>query len=311
MDWRESPAERARAAAEQPVVVRALEGRLYGILTPAPADTPARPCVVLFTRPRSHRNRMFVELARRLAARGWPAFRFDYHGCGDSSGTAARLDPGQPYRSDALAVIECLRTRHGQQTFVLVGSCFDGRTAFSALDGAAEWIRGVAVIAAPLVELGTLTDAQAGGKDWKHLWKALHNADNWRTLGRPERWSHMTRVLGRIAGRSISAGPELPLSPGFARDLKAWARSRARALFLYGEEDVETMSLRIAERTAFARLEPAARARLEIEVWPGPMHAFLTVPLQRRVLDRVTTWIEGLEGAVASAPRHEAAWTSR
>jgi alpha/beta superfamily hydrolase len=290
VSWRESAAERARARAEQPVVVRAPAGRLYGILTPAAGD--AGPCVVMFTRPRSHRNRMFVELARRLAAGGFPSFRFDYHGCGDSSGAGGFLDPGQPYQDDALAVLRTLHDDLGQRRFVLVGSCFDARTALSAFDGAAAWIEGVAFMAAPLMELATLTDAHTERKDWKHVWKALHNADNWRTLGNPERWRHMSRVLGRVAGRSLGApGGQLALSPGFVRHFQCLARSGARALFLYGELDAETVSYRVAERTLFARLDPAARARMTFEVWPGAVHSFLEVGRQREVLDRITGWI--------------------
>lgn len=318
--WRECADERARAAAERPVTIDAPGGRLFGVLTPAadaPAhgSAPARPCVVAFTRPRAHRNRMFVELSRRLAASGFTAFRFDYHGCGDSGGASGFLNPGQPYRDDALAVLRALREHHGQSRFVLVGSCFDARTAFSAFDGEAAAIDAIVFMAAPLMELDTLTDAQSERKDWKHLWKALGNAENWRTLGSPGRWRHMSRVVTRIAGRSLgrTAG-DSPLSPSFERHLRAFAASRARALFLYGADDAETVSLHVAERTTFARLDADVRRRIEIELWPGAIHSFLDVARQREVLDRVTGWIDALDRTAAPAAHaiaQEPAWTSR
>ncbi len=315
MSWHETPDERARARAEQPVVVPAPAGRVIGVFTPPASTASPRPCVVMFTRPRSHRNRMFVELARRLAARGYAAFRFDYHGCGDSGGAPEFLDPGRPHRDDALAVLRALHDALGQRRFVLVGSCFDARTALSAFDGAADWIDGIVFMAAPLTELDALPAAHATRKDWKHVWKALHNAENWRTLGNPERWRHMGGVLGRVAGRSLGArGPALPLSPSFVRHFQCLARSRARALFIYGEQDAETATYRVAEQALFGRLDAATRARMTFEVWPGAVHSFLEVARQREVLDRVTTWIETLDGRAAASGAGrgsgEAAWTS-
>src|SRR5437763_15478570 len=123
MPWRESPAELERARAEVPVAWPTPAGTLFGILTP-PAN-PAAHCVVLFTRPRSHRNRMWVEAARHLAARGFAAFRFDYHGTGDSEGETAFLNPNRPYRDDVAAVLRMLRERFGYERFLVLGACFD------------------------------------------------------------------------------------------------------------------------------------------------------------------------------------------
>jgi len=318
VDWRESAAERERAAAERPLTIDAPDGRLFGILTPAAA--PARDTgVVMFTRPRAHRNRMFVELSRRLAARGFHAFRFDYHGCGDSSGPSGFLNPGQPYRDDALAVLNALRREPGIARFVLVGSCFDARTALSAFDGAAPWIDGIVFMAAPLIELESFSAAQAEHKDWKHLWKALGNAENWRTLGDPGRWRHMSRVFARIAGRSVGrSGPETPLSPSFERHWRAFAHSKAHALLIYGADDWETHSLHIAEGTEFKRLADET-SLVTVEIWPGGVHSFLDVGRQREVLDRVARWIEHPETRVHPRPGSmtshnlpgEPVWTSR
>ena len=66
MPWRETPAEIERARAEQPMRIEAAEGTLFGVYTPAaPSASPTGRCVVLLTRPRSHRNRMWIEGARR------------------------------------------------------------------------------------------------------------------------------------------------------------------------------------------------------------------------------------------------------
>jgi pimeloyl-ACP methyl ester carboxylesterase len=319
MPWLETPAELARARAERPVVIRSPAGALFGLFTPpAPEAPPADLCVILLTRPRSHRNRMWVEGARRLAAQGFAAFRFDYHGCGDSGGASAFLDPNTPYRDDLVAVMRHLRDHLGARRFVLAGSCFDARTALSAFVDEGDAIDGLVFIAAPVMALDTLVQVHADTKDWTHLWRALRKPDNWRSLGRGGRWRHMAAVVGRVAGRSVpGAAGELPLAPSFVEHFEALVRSKARALFLYGLDDAEYASFQVAERTVFAGLPAATRARFEVEVWPGTVHGFLEMARQRETCTRALRWIEALHpGArTSSAPRDaarrpEASWTS-
>jgi len=295
MPWRETPAELDRARAEEAVTLAAPGGRLFGIYTPPdPAAPAAGRCVVLFTRPRSHRNRMWVEGARRLATRGFAAFRFDYHGAGDSEGESAFLNPNRPYRDDANAVLRFLRERFGQQRFLVVGACFDARTALSTFVDEGASVEGLVFFAAPVMELDTLVKAHADKKDWKHLFRALGNPENWRTLGDPERWRYMATVVGRVAGGGARSGPrnDTPLADSFVEHFAALLRSRAQAVFIYGEDDPEYISFRVALDTVFQRLTLEQRERLQIEIWPGDVHGFLNVPMQRRALEHALAWLE-------------------
>ncbi len=298
MPWVETDAERARSRAEQPVTIPTPAGTLFGLYTPPdPAAEPAEHVVVLFTRPRSHRNRMWVEGARRLAARGFAAFRFDYHGAGDSEGESAFLDPNRPYLDDAVAVIRALRERFGHRRFLVSGACFDARTALSAFADEGAAVDGIVFFAAPVMELGTLVKAHADQKDWRHLLRALGNPANWRALGSAGRWRYMATVLGRVArgggGGKREPGAsraDTPLGESFLEHFQALVRSRARALFIYGEADPEYVSFRVALETLFPRLSPEERARLEVEVWPGDVHGFLNIPMQRKALERALAW---------------------
>lgn len=296
MPWRETPAELDRARAERPLVVPSPHGRLFGIYTPpAPGAPPAGLCAVWFTLPRSHRNRMWVEGARRLAARGFSCFRFDYHGVGDSEGDSMRVDPNRPYQEDALAVLRHLRAL-GESRFALFGSCFDARTALSAFAGEAEAIDSIVFMAAPVMELNDMVRADTDRKDWRHLVRALGRAENWRTLRDPERWRHMGAVLGRMGRRVVGAGaaaPDLPLSSSFLEHFDALARSNAQALFLYGRDDREYQSFQHAERRLWPRLSRAARERLVIELWDGNVHdGTLEIGKQREIVERVVAWLD-------------------
>lgn len=60
-----------------------------------------------------------------------------------------------------------------------------------------------------------------------------------------------------------------------------------------------------------ASLDPAARSRLEVEVWPGPMHGFVEIHRQREAFERVMGWIEALHPrATEHQPKGEKAWIS-
>src|SRR5262249_58010030 len=121
------------------------------------------------------------------------------------------------------------REQFGAKRFVVVGACFDARTALSAFATEGDAIDGLVFMAAPVMELDTVVQVHADTKDWAHLWRALFKLDNWRALGQPGRWKHMATVVGRITGRSIGGvRDELPLSGGFIEDFRAPVRSRAR-----------------------------------------------------------------------------------
>jgi pimeloyl-ACP methyl ester carboxylesterase len=302
MPWLESAAELERARSERPVVVTSARGELFGILTPPdPAAPEAGICAILLTRPRSHRNRMWVEGARKLALAGFHAFRFDYHGCGDSGGDSGYLDPNHPYGPDVVAVIHHLRERHRLSRFALCGSCFDARTALSAFPDEGGAIDGLVFMAAPVMEMSTMTLVradQAGQDSFRHLARALRNPENWRALGSLERWGYMSRVIARVMGNRLRGTPqELPLAESFLRHFQALVASGARALFLYGEEDDEYRSFRAAERTLFRRLRPEERARFDVEVWPGTVHGHLEMKRQRETFGRALAWIAALHPA--------------
>jgi pimeloyl-ACP methyl ester carboxylesterase len=304
MPWRETPRELERARNEQGVVVPTAQGAVYGIFTPPdPQAPPAGLCAVLLTRPRSHRNRMWVEGARRLGAQGFACFRFDYHGTGDSEGASGFLDPNHPYHDDVVAVLRHLRAHFGQRRFVLSGSCFDARTALSAFVDEGDAIAGLVFIAAPVMNLDTMVKVDADRRSWKRIGLALLKPENWRAMADAGRWKYVGTVLGRMARRSV-AGPEenLPLAGTFVEHFQALVRARARALFLYGADDSEYESFRVAERTLFPALPPAERARFEIVVWPGLVHGgFLDMPRQREIFEKAVSWIGSLHAAAAAA----------
>ncbi len=114
--------------------------RLFGIVTdpvgqPGPqAEGP--PAILFLNVGANHRvgpNRMYVSMARDLAALGYLGFRFDVAGLGDS-----RIAPGAPdnrlYSKDSVvdvkAAMDLLESTRGAKRFILMGLCSGAYLAF-------------------------------------------------------------------------------------------------------------------------------------------------------------------------------------
>jgi alpha-beta hydrolase superfamily lysophospholipase len=115
-------------------------GRLFGVLTEPSARAVRRgsPAIVLLNVGANHRvgpNRMYVTLARDLAARGYLALRFDLGGLGDSL-AADGAPENRLYSKDSLgdvkAAVTTLSRVRGVDRVVLAGVCSGAYLAFHA-----------------------------------------------------------------------------------------------------------------------------------------------------------------------------------
>ncbi len=261
MNWRETPATLSRARAEQPLVFKGPKGALHGIFTPpAPDASPASACVVFPGRPRAALHRLPVLAARILAAEGFAALRFDLRGRGESVGEVEMPSRQEPHGEDVVAAIRHLREAHGQKQFLLAGYCFDAVTALDAFRDEADAIAGIFFATA-----GVLQEKPGGSP-----------ADG----------------LARSAAlrlRSMVRRARAPkILESFEISFRALARSHARALFLYAEQDRLRAEFRVAEEVLFSKLDSEARGRLEIEIWPGRIH---TIEGEPAVIERAISWL--------------------
>jgi pimeloyl-ACP methyl ester carboxylesterase len=107
---------------------------LFGIYEP-PSQQPVRDAAILLCYPIGHEqivsHRAFTQLSMRLSAAGFPVLRFDFYGCGDSSGAC---EDGSPERwlRDIAAAIGSLRLRSSCRTLGIVGCRFGATLAMLA-----------------------------------------------------------------------------------------------------------------------------------------------------------------------------------
>jgi dienelactone hydrolase len=189
---------------ETPLSIQQPFGRLFGVLT-EPADGAGRELGAILLNAGAIRrigpNRMWVDMARRWAARGVPSLRLDLEGLGDADGDAARFaDVAELYVPELVAqvrsAIDVLEARSAVGNFALAGLCSG---AYWSFHGALEDER---VVAAFMLNPRTLFwDATL--ENVRYVRRGLLQPSSWRMVLRGDvRLSRVGRVV-RYAPRSM------------------------------------------------------------------------------------------------------------
>jgi pimeloyl-ACP methyl ester carboxylesterase len=189
---------------ETPLSIQQPFGRLFGVLT-EPAEAGGNELGAILLNAGAIRrigpNRMWVDMARRWAARGVPSLRLDLEGLGDADGDASRFaDVAELYVPELVAqvrsAIDVLGARNAVGNFALAGLCSG---AYWSFHGALEDER---VVAAFMLNPRTLFwDATL--ENVRYVRRGLLQPSSWRMVLRGDvRLSRIGRVV-RYAPRSL------------------------------------------------------------------------------------------------------------
>lgn len=178
-------------------------------------------------------HRQFVQLARHLAAEGFPTLRFDYRGMGDACGAATSFEAAG---DDIVSAIDgLLRAAPSVRRVVLWGLC-DAASA-ALMHGTAH----VAVAGVVLVNPWVRSEATLATTTVKHYYRGRFlEREFWLKLatGRFD-WRASLRSLGAnlLAARRLPTGTE---SGGDFRDRMArgWAALRGPSLLILSGDDL-------------------------------------------------------------------------
>jgi len=122
----------------QPIVFRSPGRELVGFYHP-PTGSDARGPAVVLCNPLGYEamsaHRTLRHLAERLAAAGFPALRFDYHGTGDSAGDTREPARIGTWIEDIRSSVRELRARSGVHRVALFGVRFGASLATVAASG--------------------------------------------------------------------------------------------------------------------------------------------------------------------------------
>jgi len=305
----------ATSRAETPIYFPAGGETLFGLVTRPTAKPRGVAFIVLSggaTPISSNRNQLSVRLCRRLAERGFHAFRFDYHGAGESTGAVAEVRLDRGHVEDLMGAIAWLRASEGVERFVLAGSCFGARTALSAAPSI-EGLHGVAFAALAMQDeaVGEAGEATAA-REWKasDYARKVFRVETLKGLFDRRRRRMYVRYLRRRIGvaRSRRAAPRGAV-PTFASEtvtapLRTLAERGVPVLLLYGERDRYYREfVHEREHGEIGSIVRAAGDRCEVQVLPGKVHGFTTLDVQDEVLARVERWMLDLAPEPVGAER--------
>jgi pimeloyl-ACP methyl ester carboxylesterase len=134
---------------EEKIVTFGENSELTGILTcPLNTQNKKKYCFVLLNPGLIHKigaNRINVQIARKLAETGIPAFRFDFSGIGDSSIRYSGADSIETRTNEIGLAMDAISNSLGIKEFYLKGICSGAEAAFKAAQED-ERIRGLMLI---------------------------------------------------------------------------------------------------------------------------------------------------------------------
>jgi uncharacterized protein len=263
----------------------------------------------------TNRNRVYVRLARRLAAAGYHVLRFDWRGVGESAGHIERFDLEAPFVDDVVAAGRYLESESGGD-LVVVGSCFGARAALAAATQDLS-LRGLVLVSFPVPKPAVAMKSQWYSRRLSLAMLTRTASQAWAISGLLDaRVRRMYRKVLKFKWRSLKArlrGRENPrtrtqLKAGdLLSQLEQMVERNVSVLFFFGEDD---LALHVFNEFAQGKLNPLLERPeplVHIKCAPGDMHTFDTLAAQDEFLEHVTAWVAGEHDQDALPPDQAAA----
>jgi hypothetical protein len=266
------------------------EARRFAIVTRPVGATPTR-AMLLLNSGAIHRvanARLYVTLARRLAARGWDVMRYDLSGIGDSlpyPGDRENEVYSRHGVPDLDVAIAHVRRRHGVDEVHALGLCsggyhaFKGAVAGSALTGVVVvnplvffWKEGMSLAYPPFEMIAAGAQYGASARDPRKWLKVLRGEVDVGAAARVV--AHRAGARASALARDTARALHLPVRDDLAAELRGIADRKTALHFVFSLGDPGAVLLaESAGRTADRLTDSGA---MSIDVLPQCDHA-LTV----------------------------------
>jgi len=277
---------------ETPLSIEQPFGSLFGVLAQPVEGTGTQDLGAVLLNAGAIRrigpNRMWVEMARRWAARGVPSLRLDLEGLGDADGDATRFaDVAELYVPELVgqvtSAIDVLCARGAARRFVLAGLCSG---AYWSFHGALQDER---VVAAFMLNPRTLF-WNATLENVRYLRRGLFRPTSWRMILHGDvRFSRMSSVARHAPSSVIKHAVARWRAHGDSDELDLaldeLMGQDKRLRFMFSEEEPLHEELERQGRLSRGERWP----NLELDLLPGRDHTLRPPNSQRRahaVLDR-------------------------
>ena len=235
--------------------------------------------------------RLYVELARAVAALGWYALRFDLSGLGDSLSRSGAQTSGDQATDDVREALDWLEAQLGVREVVLVGLC-------SGVDS----MHPVAVADARVVGavfVDGYTYPTLGYHVRRHTVRYLQ-IERWRRFARRH-----ARPAGAPARTSADAPPavfqrEYPTRARFRADIGTVAARGARVLFVFTGTFDACVNSDGQMRAVLGRVAPTSL--VAVRMFPRADHLFSGVEHRAAFFACIAEWIGGFPASGADVP---------
>ena len=275
--------------------------RLFGLLT-EPSVATAAPMVIVLNAGLIHRvgpRRLHVKLARRLAAQGFPVFRMDLSGIGDSEARRDALSAVDGVREDVREAIDFLSQHARAREFLLFGICSGAKISYQAALRDARVVGGVLVDPGDFGQQATTSPAAGDSAFVQHYVKHY-----WRNVfAKKFGWK---RVAGWFTGKANYAYARKVLATQLRGLLKGGSEARAtkstlqkefeelgargvRMLLAYGDAGASRVFYDMMLRESVER--GALAGTVAVRVLPDTNHTFVSLGSQAELLRAVDEWI--------------------
>lgn len=277
---------------------------LVGVVTAPPEGGPSAglPAVLLLNAGRTHHagpNRLYVKIARSLAAQGFLAFRFDFSGVGDSRARSEVLPLQTSMLQEVREAMDQLHASSGIQQFVLMGICSGASVAYRAA------CHDPRVVGALIVngyahlhdEHRDMNSTMSGSTLLRHFlrigFSSSFRAQNWRKLltGKVDYRSLIHSLAGlpilAFSGRRSGNAADIER---LAADSRALEARGVRVFHLYSEGDEGLDHYRLATRRLIARTGGVVWSRMEVIT--GANHTFMTLWSQQKLVGMICEWMK-------------------
>ncbi len=264
---------------------------MVGILTqPAAGEVrPDAPAVLILNSGIIHHigaNRLYVEIARALAERGFSSLRFDFSGVGDSEPRRDALPFEESAVVEAREAMDYMADVTGARTFVLLGLCSGADMAYyTALED--ERVVGLAQLDAFVYRTRRWYVKCYGPK--------LLDLGAWVNAVR----CRVQPLLGKVTGAEEDGVSEVFVAPEYRRVFppKETIETGMRRLADRGMEFFFTFTgdeQNILYRDQYEEaMDVEFGDRIEVRYMPESDHTFTGLVHQRSVVRDITAWCDG------------------
>lgn len=258
---------------------------LFGIVAEPVAPVPVRqeaPVIVLLNAGLLHHVgpfRAWVTLARRLAARGYVAFRFDLAGLGDSEVERRNGSDQESAVADIRAALDTLQARYGARRFLLLGLCSGADNAHPA------------ALADPRIAGLIMLDGYGYhtlSYYLVHYLPRLIRPDSWRRFMKSALGS--LRAKAREDARQVTFVRDFPPRQQACRELQEMVDRGVEFLYVYTAGVGDYYNHRGQFRSMFSALRD--QGRVQVEYYPVAEHTYEFPEDRERMFARVEEWIE-------------------